>query len=88
MTAAAVPHTAIAITIDVGEANNIHPKNKQEVGRRLGLLVLEQVYKQPVKSSGPLFARMQIEGAAIRVSHACRELGSEGWRPQGVCHRR
>ena len=41
-----VPNTGMAITIDMGEANNIHPVNKQEVGRRLALWALAKVYGQ------------------------------------------
>ena len=88
MATTTVSNTAIATTIDIGQANNIHPKNKQEVGRRLGLLALEQVYKQAVKSSGPLFQRAQREGAGnSRLLFARRQPGCPGWAcSEGVCH--
>lgn len=48
-----VPHVGLAVGIDIGEPNNIHPKNKQEVGRRLALVALKQVYGQDVVATGP-----------------------------------
>jgi sialate O-acetylesterase len=64
-----VPNTGMAVTIDVGEPNNIHPGNKQEVGQRLALWALRNDYGQnKVVSSGPIFKDMKIEGATIRIS--------------------
>ena len=61
------PHTGMAVAIDIGEANDIHPKNKQEVGRRLALAALALVHGLPVTPSGPLYASHVIEDGAIRV---------------------
>jgi sialate O-acetylesterase len=61
------PNTAMAVTIDIGEADNIHPKNKQEVGRRLALAALHTVYGKNILCSGPVYDSMQIEGRAIRI---------------------
>lgn len=61
------PNTAMAVAIDIGEANNIHPRNKQEVGRRLALAALAIAYGQDVVYSGPLFDRMEIEGNKVRL---------------------
>jgi sialate O-acetylesterase len=58
-----VANTGMAITIDVGEANDIHPKDKQTVGSRLATWALHDVYEQPNPtgaSMGPLFASLQI----------------------------
>jgi sialate O-acetylesterase len=63
----------MAITIDIGEAGNIHPANKQEVGRRLSLWALGTVYgKKVAATSGPLPAGHEIKGAEVIVtlSHA------------------
>lgn len=69
----ALPNTGMAITIDIGEAGNIHPANKQEVGRRLSLWALGNVYGRKVAAtSGPLPAGHEIKGAEVIVtlSHA------------------
>jgi sialate O-acetylesterase len=69
----ALPNTGMAIAIDVGDAGNIHPTNKQEVGRRLSLWALGTVYGQKVAAtSGPLPAGHEIKGAEVIVtlSHA------------------
>ncbi|KAA3438597.1 sialate O-acetylesterase [Rufibacter hautae] len=65
--ALAQPNTAMATIIDLGEADNIHPKNKQEVGRRLALLAKKLVYKKAVQASGPMYQNHQIEGNQIRI---------------------
>ncbi len=65
-----VPRTGMALAIDVGEANDIHPKNKQEVGHRLALSALAQVYFQEMEYSGPLYSGMQIEEGKVRLNLA------------------
>jgi sialate O-acetylesterase len=69
----ALPHTGMAITIDIGDAGNIHPTNKQEVGRRLSLWALGTVYGRKVAAtSGPLPTGHEIKGAEVilTLSHA------------------
>ena len=68
LTARNVPNAGLAITIDIGEANDIHPRNKQEVGRRLALAALAQTYKKDVPYSGPVFDAMKVEGDAARLT--------------------
>ncbi|MEO6742071.1 MAG: sialate O-acetylesterase [Chthoniobacteraceae bacterium] len=63
-----VPRTGMALAIDVGEAYDIHPKNKQEVGRRLALNALAQVYFHEMEYSGPLYGGMQIEEGKVRLN--------------------
>lgn len=63
----AVPNTGMAVAIDIGDANNIHPKNKQEVGRRLGLVARATVYGEKIPYSGPLFNDASVEGSKVRV---------------------
>jgi len=62
------PNTGMACIIDIGDANNIHPSNKQEVGRRLALNANKLVYKQDCIASGPLYKSFRTEGNRIRIS--------------------
>ena len=64
----AMTNTGMAITVDVGEANNIHPKNKQAVGHRLALWALATVYGQDIPYSGPLLDGQEIKGDEIILS--------------------
>ena len=64
----ALPNTAMAVSIDIGEADDIHPKNKQEVGRRLALAALARQYGKPVAYSGPLYREADFDGAEVAVS--------------------
>lgn len=63
-----VTNTGMAITIDVGDPANIHPKNKQAVGHRLALWALATVYGEKTPFSGPLPAGHEISGDAITLS--------------------
>jgi sialate O-acetylesterase len=65
--ALSVPKTGMAVTIDVGDGNDFHPKNKQEVGHRLALAVQAIAYGRDVIYSGPLYESMTVEGDKIRV---------------------
>ena len=62
-----LPNTGMAVTIDVGDAEILHPINKQEVGRRLALIAKTKVYGIPGDCSGPEFSGAVREGAALRV---------------------
>ena len=63
-----LPHTGMAVTIDIGDERDIHPKNKQEVGRRLSLWALGSVYGRQVAISGPRFSGHEINGSSITVN--------------------
>ena len=54
-----LPTTGQAVIIDIGEANDIHPRNKQDVGLRLALSALKVAYNQNVVYSGPVYKSMQ-----------------------------
>lgn len=75
----AVNNTGMAITVDVGEANNIHPKNKQAVGHRLALWALAKVYGKDIPYSGPLPAEQEIKGdqVVLAFQHADGGLVAE-----------
>ena len=60
-------HTGMAVAVDIGEANDIHPKNKQDVGRRLARHALAKVYGRPMVCNGPLYRSHRIVGDAVRV---------------------
>lgn len=62
-----VPHTAMAVAIDVGEANDLHPQNKRDVALRLFLAARRLVFGEPVAAQGPLYARMERENGALKV---------------------
>ncbi len=62
MVARQLPRTWLATTIDIGEANDIHPRNKQDVGKRLALWPMKHIYNQSVVESGPTFKSFMIWG--------------------------
>lgn len=65
----ALPNTGMAVTTDIGNLRDIHPRNKQDVGRRLALWALAKTYgREDVTYSGPLYKSMTVEGNAIRLS--------------------
>jgi sialate O-acetylesterase len=78
--ALSVPNTGMAVTIDIGDANDIHPGNKQEVGNRLALNARHLVYGENIAYSGPIYKSMKIEGNRIRLffDHAQDGLMSKG----------
>jgi sialate O-acetylesterase len=78
-----VPNTGIALTMDVGELNEIHPKDKQTVGHRLALWALAKSYNRPIVYSGPIFKSMTIEGEKIRIAfdHVGSGLMSRDGKP-------
>ncbi|MEM9940648.1 MAG: sialate O-acetylesterase [Planctomycetota bacterium] len=55
-----LPNTGLAVTTDVGMANDIHPKNKQAVGNRLALWALGTTYEKSIVFSGPLYSSVQF----------------------------
>jgi sialate O-acetylesterase len=72
MTLAKSPNTGMAVTIDIGDSGDIHPKNKQDVGKRLALCAQKLVYGKAVECFGPMYESMSVEGDKVRIkfSHA------------------
>ncbi|MCX6622632.1 MAG: 9-O-acetylesterase, partial [Acidobacteria bacterium] len=65
--ALALRDTGMAVAIDIGDSTDIHPKNKQEVGRRLALLARSLAYGENIVGNGPLYRQMSREGAQLRL---------------------
>jgi sialate O-acetylesterase len=83
--ALAEPHMGMAVTIDVGEANDIHPKNKQDVGKRLALWALGTTYGKQLTYCGPLpksFAK-QDGKMVVAFDHVGGGLVTKGDQPTG-----
>ena len=80
-----LPNTAQAVIIDIGAANDIHPRNKQDVGLRLALPALARVYGQDVVYSGPVYRRMTAENGALRLhfDHVGGGLDARGGELEG-----
>jgi len=67
--ALAIPDTGMAVITDIGNIEDIHPKNKQDVGRRLALWALAKTYgRKGLVYSGPQYVSMSVEGNRIRIS--------------------
>lgn len=66
-TALNTANTGLIVTIDIGEARDIHPKNKLEVGKRMARWALVDVYGRKLTKSGPIFREAKIEGSKIVV---------------------
>jgi sialate O-acetylesterase len=84
--ALALPGTARAVTLDVGESIDIHPHHKQPVGERLANLALREVYAQPVQPYSPTVAEVRAGGSELRLQfrHAAGGLRTtDGKAPRG-----
>lgn len=84
-----VPNTALATAVDIGDAGDIHPKNKQEVGRRLALPALNRIYGEEREDSGPVFESLTQDGDALRLqfSHADGMRAKDGEKIKGFAIR-
>ena len=63
-----VPNTGMVVTTDIGDVKDIHPKDKQNVGKRLALWALAKTYGRDVVCSGPIYKGMKIEGDKIQLT--------------------
>lgn len=82
--ALSIPNTGMAVINDIGDVKDIHPTNKQEVGRRLALWALAKTYgQQDLVYSGPLYKSSKVEGNQIRImfDHAGSGLVSRDGKP-------
>jgi sialate O-acetylesterase len=74
-----LPKTGQAVIIDIGEADDIHPRNKKDVGYRLALNALNKDYGKNIEFSGPVYKSMEVQGDKIILSfdHARSGLVSQ-----------
>jgi len=66
--ALSLPNTGMAVTIDVGEANDLHPHNKLAVGNRLGMTALSMVYNIDSIAVSPRYKNMQVVGDSVIIT--------------------
>ena len=76
----ALSNTAMAVTIDIGDPNNVHPTDKVDVGHRLALAARALSYGEDISYSGPMFRQATPEGNAIRIwfDHHAKGLSAKG----------
>jgi sialate O-acetylesterase len=81
----AVANTAMAVTIDIGDPDNVHPADKQTVGARLALAARALAYGENVEYSGPLFRQAAPDGGSMRIwfDHRASGLVAKGGALQG-----
>lgn len=84
MTAQRLTNCWLSVAIDVGEADNVHPKNKRAIGRRLMLVALANVYHHPVAWCGPVYKSMQAKGSKVwlkfKHAHGLKSLDGQPLR--------
>jgi len=75
-----LPNTGMAVIIDIGEARDIHPKNKQDVGKRLALWALANTYGKKIVYCGPLYESMERKGknVVLHFNHIGGGLVAQG----------
>ena len=64
----ALPNTGMVVTTDIGDPGDIHPKNKQDVGKRLADIVLNKLYQKKGECTGPRYQSMKIIGTTVSLS--------------------
>jgi sialate O-acetylesterase len=81
-----IPNTGMAVTIDIGEWNDIHPLNKKDVGKRLALQARELIYGENLVSSGPSPSNWKIDNGAVMIDFDNLKSGwkfKDGNKPTG-----
>jgi sialate O-acetylesterase len=63
-----LPNTGMVVTTDIGNSTDIHPKNKQDVGKRLAAIALHHLYNKNVAYSGPIYKSMKVQGSTILIN--------------------
>ena len=70
-----LPRTGLAVTLDIGQAEDVHYKNKQEAGRRAALAALHAAYGRSLVYSGPVYKSMTVENGKVRLRFDCTGSG-------------
>jgi sialate O-acetylesterase len=85
LTAKKVPHSGLAVAIDIGDAKDIHPKDKLDVGRRLALSALANTYGKKIEYSGPWYKSMKVtdRGICLSFDHVGGGLVAKGEKLTG-----
>ncbi|MFN9881520.1 MAG: sialate O-acetylesterase [Planctomycetota bacterium] len=78
-----IPNTGMASALDIGDADDIHPKNKLDVGERLARWALKNQYGKELEVSGPLFESLTVSGAEAKVKFAHLGAGLTAGRKPG-----
>jgi sialate O-acetylesterase len=74
-----LPNTGMAVTLDVGDPDNVHPKDKEPVGDRLSRIALAKTYGKKIEFSGPVYEGMKVDGANIILTFTHAEgLSAKG----------
>ena len=71
--ALALPNTGMAVTTDIGNGEDIHPKNKQDIGGRLALIALARLYNTKIDYSGPLYKSYAVNGKNVAIDFTFNE---------------
>lgn len=74
-TAKTLPGVGLAVTVDTGQSDTVHPPDKQDVGDRIAVLARGVAYNEAITAEGPLYAGMATEGSTIRISFLHAENG-------------
>lgn len=77
----ALPNTAMAVTIDIGDAEDIHPRNKKDVGSRLWQAAQKVVFDEDVIHSGPMYRSHETVGSSIEITF---DFAENGWENRGA----
>jgi len=80
-----LPDTGMAVTIDIGERDDIHPRNKQDVGDRLARLALAKTYGRQIEYSGPTYKSMRVRRGVVELTfeHVAGGLAAFGSDVEG-----
>jgi sialate O-acetylesterase len=76
-----LPNTEWRLLTDIGNSTDIHPKNKQDVGKRLAAIALHKITKKILCTVGPMYKSMKVEGSKINtILQILAAFNSKEWR--------